>query len=119
MLAMTRAEKQKGKKVITIKSDEQVLLNAAQLIKDGNKQLAVAKKQVDNAKEAVAKWLKENRNIDIEQLPINEVVNVGGVLLINIGSQNKFDEAAFAMENPELYAEFKRDRATRQFKPLV
>jgi hypothetical protein len=103
----------------TIKSDEQSLKDAAQMIKDGNAMFGVAKKKTEAGKEIVSRWLKDNRGIDLETLPIGEILNLDGVVLIEIGKQTRFDEARFAQERAEDHAAYMRDNPVRKFKPLV
>jgi hypothetical protein len=106
----------------TVKPNEEEaasLKKAASMLKVSNELLASAKKSVEAAKEQIAGWLKTNREIDIELLPIGEFVNVDGVCLIERGKQNKFDEKGFLIAQPALHAEFKKDFAMTKYKVLV
>jgi len=94
-------------------------ITAAKLLKQSNSLVASATKQVEAAKEAIAAILKENREIDISTLKIGEMVQIKDVLLLEIGSQNKFAEKVFMLAEPEKYQAFKRDFAIKKFKSLV
>ena len=64
-----------------------------------------------------ADFLKSERNIDIDALPIGEMVNVNnGALVVEIGAQNRFDEKAFAVQYPELHKKFIRAIPVKKFK---
>lgn len=99
--------------------DLEKLQAAAKLLKEANKFFAIAKKNSESAKAAISEWLKANRQLDIETLKIGEMVMVESVCLIEIGSQNKFDEKAFLLAEPELHQKFKKDFSFTKFKSLV
>lgn len=103
----------------TVKSDEQSLRDAAQMIKEGNAAAAEAEKKVDAGKEILCRWLKEKREIDINTLSIGEMVLIENVCLVEIGSMMKFDEKGFLAAQPTLYAQYKRALKTKKFKALV
>jgi hypothetical protein len=108
--------------VKTVKPNEQEsaeLQKAARLLKVSNELLASAKKEADAAKELLAKWLKEKRDIDVEVLLIGEIVNIDGVCLIKKGKQNKFDVNGFMVAQPALHAEFKKDFPITKYEVLV
>ena len=86
-------------------------LRAARLLE------AQAEKETDAAKHAIAHWLKEQRGVDIETLPIGEFINIEGVAVIEIGKRNKFDEKSFILSHPKLHAEFKKDFPIQYYKP--
>jgi hypothetical protein len=94
-------------------------VNAAKLLKLNNSLLADATKQVETAKKAIAEILKDYRGIEVETLPIGEMVMIEGVLLLKINSQNKFDSKQFALDNPVEFAKYKKDFATKRFDSLV
>lgn len=106
----------------TVKPNEEeavTLKKAARMIRISNELMASAKKAVEAAKEQIAGWLKTNREIDIESLPIGEMVNVDGVCLIERGKQNKFDEKGFLVAQPAVHAEFKKDFPITKYKVLA
>lgn len=90
-----------------------ILLNAA------NKSIAAAEKTRESSKAEIAQWLKENRQLELDTLPIGEFVNIEGVCLIERGKMNKFDEKAFIFAHAELHSQFKKDVAVTRFKPTV
>ncbi len=102
----------------TIKSDAPLLLAAAHQLKLANAALAKAKKSGDRAKEILTAWLKDERSLDLNTLLIGDIVNIDGICLIEIASQNRFDETAFATMHPEIHASFKTEKPVRKFKPL-
>ena len=95
------------------------LYTAAANIKAANAMISAAKKLGESGKQAIADWLRTERDTDIEVLPIGELVNIEGICLIEIGSMNKFDEASFQLADPEQHAKFKRDIPVKKFKPLT
>src|SRR4051794_27131416 len=106
----------------TVKPNEEEaagLKQAARLLKVANELLASAKKEAEAAKEQLAKWLKEKREIDLEVLAIGEFVNIDGVCLIEKGKQNKFDEKGFLVAQPALHGQFKKDFPITKYKVLV
>jgi hypothetical protein len=92
---------------------------AAILLKAAYKTISQAGKTIDAAKADIAQWLKANRDIDLETLPIGEMVNVEGVCLIERAKQNKFDEGAFFLKHADLHTQFKKDFPITKFKVLV
>jgi hypothetical protein len=92
---------------------------AAAKLKAANATMAEAKKSADAAKQHISDWLGTFRKVDIDALKIGERVLISEVVMVSIGKQNKFDAKAFEMEEPKLFAQFKRDFATKQFEPLV
>lgn len=103
----------------TFKTNDVALVNAAQQIKQGNAILVLVKKQVDASKTAIEAWLKENRQVDIAALPIGEMVNIDGVCLIEVGKQSRLDQAALQLEQPEVFAKYRKEFPCLKFKPLV
>lgn len=95
------------------------LKGAARLLKAANEALAIAKKQSETAKEAICTWLKEARAIEIETLPIGEMIILEGVCVIERSSQNRFDEKGFMLAEPEAHARWKKDLPVNRYKPLV
>ena len=123
-LSVKQTPKAYGRKenVQTVKPNPQndsVLRQAAVMLKNANAALSSAKKQADAAKTTIAAWLLENRQINVDTLPIGEIVNIDGVALIEIGKQNRFDQKAFALAQPTLTLEFTREFPTVKVKPLV
>lgn len=105
--------------MLTFKTTDNMLKQAAQMIKDGNAKLSEGKKQSDAGKAMIEQWLKDNRQCDISSLPIGELVNIETVCLIEVGKQNRLDQKAMQLEAPELFAKYQREFATVKFKPLV
>jgi hypothetical protein len=105
--------------VKTIKSDAPSLRAAAQMIKDGNELLAQAKEKVDAGKQIITRFCADERDINIETLPIGEVLNVADVVLIEIGRMRKFDEKKFSFDHPAEHEEYKSVFPVRKFKPLI
>jgi hypothetical protein len=102
----------------TFKTTDETLRRAADNIKLGNTQLAAAKKLVDTGKAAIADWLQRERDVNLDTLPIGELIAIDGICLIEIGKMNKFDEPAFQLAHPGQHAEFKRDFSVKKFKPI-
>ena len=103
----------------TFKANDDMLRQAAQMIKDGNAAMASGKKQSDAGKAMIAQWLKDNRQCDIANLPISEIVSIESVCLVEIGKQTRLDQKGMAVESPELFAKYQREFPTVKFKPLV
>lgn len=95
------------------------LQEVATNLKDANALLAIATKSVEASKKHLAEWLHETHGLGLDTLKIGEMVQIEGVILIEIGSMNKFDEKAFLLADPEQHARFKKDFAVKRFKPLV
>lgn len=95
------------------------LQKSAARLKTANRLFGVAKRESEAAKKHLSDWLREKRDLDIAVLPIGEFVSLEGVALIEIGKQNRFDEDAFVLAQPETYEQFKKDFPVRKFKPLV
>jgi hypothetical protein len=97
-----------------------IALQAASVaLRQANAVLAKAKESADAAKEAIINWLKSERSIDIETLPIGEIVMIEDVVIIKITSQNRFDEKAFLLADPAIHAKWKKDMPVRKFDPLA
>jgi hypothetical protein len=99
--------------------DETKLREAAKKLKQSNALLAIGKKGADAAKECIEGWLKQERKFDVATLEIGDIVNIEGIVLIEVGKQNKFDEKAFLLAQPSLHEEWKRDMPVRKFKALI
>jgi hypothetical protein len=95
------------------------LKGITETLRDANKKMAEAKKAVEASKEMLSKCLLEERGVILDELPIKEMVHIEGVVMIEIGSQNKFDQSSFMIAEPELFAKWKRDIPVIRFKPLV
>ena len=94
------------------------LQQAAAVLKAANEIMASAEKSAKAAKFRIAEWLKKERSIELETLPIGEIVNVDLVCLIERGKMNKFDEKSFSLAHAVLHAEFKKDLPVTRWKPL-
>jgi hypothetical protein len=103
----------------TFKANDETLVQAAKMIKDGNAKLAEGKKQSDAGKAMIEGWLKDARQCDLATLAIGEIVNIESVCLVEIGKQTRFNEKRFAVEQPETFASYREEMAIRKFKPLV
>jgi hypothetical protein len=103
----------------TFKTNNETLLQAAQMIKDGNAKLAEGKKQSDAGKAMIETWLADNRQCTLASLPIGELVNIESVCLVEIGKQNRFNEKRFAVEHPETFAAYREEMRLTKYKPLV
>lgn len=95
------------------------MIDAAKRLKAANAAIAAANKEVETCKAHIAGWLKDNRGLTLDTLDIGEIVQIDGVVMIERAKQNKFDEKAFAMAQPEVYAANKRDFPMNKFKALV
>lgn len=95
------------------------LESAVRNLKAANAALAANKKTADNAKATIARILKEQRQLEIETLPIGELVCVNSFLIIEIGKQNKFDAAQFQLDEPALYEGYKKDFPCVKYKALI
>lgn len=100
-------------------ADLEKLQKAAKLLKKSNALFAIAKKDSDAAKSEISDWLKAERQIEIETLPIGEFVHVENVCMIERGKQNKFDEKGFLIAEPKLHADWKKDLPITKYKALV
>lgn len=105
--------------MINLKVADKALLQAVKQLKEANKQLAFAKKDADNAKTIIQSRIKELRDIDIATLKIGDSVHVEKMVLVEIGSQFRFDVAAFQIANPELHAKYVKDFTTIKYKALI
>lgn len=103
----------------TYKIENTELESAVRNLKQANLAQSAAKKTADNAKATIARILKDARDVELTSLPIGEIVSINNCLLIEIGKQNRFDEATFQAKHPALYSEFKRDFAIIKYKPLI
>lgn len=103
----------------TYKIENTELESAVRNLKQANLAQSTAKKTADNAKATIARILKDSRDVELANLPIGEIISVNNCLLIEIGKQNRFDEATFQVKHSTLYSEFKRDFATIKYKPLI
>lgn len=99
--------------------DAAMLKDAASKLKAANAAIAAANKQVEASKQAIAQWLKDNRDTDIDALTIGEFVQIDGIVMIERAKQNKFDEKAFLLEQPAQHAAYKRDFPMNKFKSLI
>ncbi|HEV2210839.1 MAG TPA: hypothetical protein VG167_18860 [Verrucomicrobiae bacterium] len=95
------------------------LQKAAISLDRANDAMAEAKRASEAAKETIAKWLRDKREVDIDKLPIGELVHIDDVVMIEIARMRKFDSTLFHSEKPELYQQYQRDLAVKKFKPLV
>ncbi len=95
------------------------LRDAAKSLATGNKMLSDGKKSSDAGKAGIAAWLVSARGCHIDTLPLGEIVHVEGVAMVEIASQSRFDEKAFALAHPDLHATFIRPLRITKYKPLV
>ena len=107
------------RKFIPAESELQSLKEKADCLKKFNAVQAETKKTIEATKAFFAKWLKDNRGLDLETLPIGEIVVIEGVVMIEMGKMDKFDEKAFLLEHADLHATFKRPLPVTKYKPLV
>lgn len=81
-----------------------------------------AKKAYEITKTLIAKWLKENRGIDVSALKAGETVliqeNGQDLIRITIGEQNRVILEELA-KYPDIEAAVRKDMPTRTFKALV
>ena len=103
----------------SFKIEDDQLKQACHSLKEANAQLSSATKTASGAKKIIQQRLYELREINLEVLPIGEIVSVEKLLLIEIGKQNRFDESQFEIDDPETYAKYKKDFPCKKFKPLV
>ena len=104
-------------KVLKIEDDQ--LKQACQNLKEANEALGRANKTAKGAKAIIEKKLYELRELNLETVPIGEIVTVEKLLLIEIGKQNRFDDEQFELDHPELYQSYKKDFRCKKFKPLL
>jgi hypothetical protein len=95
------------------------LKSVALTLKVANEDMARATKAADAAKDHLVKWLKDNRGVDVPSLPIGELIQIEGVVLVEIAKMNKLDESALLLAEPAIHARWKRDLPVRKFKALV
>ncbi len=78
-----------------------------------NAAIATNTKVVDSVKNQLSELLKRERDIDIPNLAVGDLINVtvGGedVLRIDRGSQSRIDQKALQVAHPELVNEFTRN----------
>lgn len=103
----------------TIKTDDPAIEQAARSLKSANAMFGEAKKKSEAAKEMITRWLKDNRGVELESMAIGEMVQIEGIILIEVTKQNRFDEAAFSLDHPQLHADYHREKPIKKFKPLV
>ena len=106
-----------------IKSDGSAdLTTRAKLLAEHAKVKSAAEKSYEITKSLLSQWLLENRQIDVERLPIGETVliqeNGKDILRISVGAQNRVILEELA-KFPEVEKEVRRDMPTRTFKSLV
>lgn len=94
------------------------LKEAAARLQAANASLGKAKKEADSAKATIQDWLTKERNVKLETLKIGDMISIEDVVLIVIGKNNRFDEKGFLASHPLLHAEFKKDFARLEFKPI-
>lgn len=95
------------------------LKDAAGLLKRSNALAAAAAKAVEAAKRQLAKWLKEQRGVELESLVVGDVVQIDNVCLIEVTGQKRFDQASFRLAQPEMFEEWEKETAVKKFKPLL
>ena len=88
-------------------------------LKEANAVKGKSDKLVEASKAALSKWLLDERKLDIQTLQIGDMVQIEGVVLIEISAMSKFDEKGFLIAQPVLHAEYKKDLLVKKFKPLV
>jgi hypothetical protein len=103
----------------SFKIDDADLTKACANLRKANTTLAEAGKTAEASKTIIRSRLKELRGVDVGTLPIGEIVSVEGLLLVEIGKQNRFDEKQFALDKPALHGEYKKDMPCVKFKPLA
>lgn len=98
---------------------ELALLQSEVLILEAaNAALAKAKKQVEQAKENLCRWLSEKRGVSVESLGIGEMVLIEGAVILEIGKMDKLDEPGLRQKQPEIYAQFLKPIKVKKFKAL-
>lgn len=100
-------------------ADLEKLQKAAKLLKKSNALYAIGKQGAEAAKAEISDWLKVNRKIDLDALPIGDFVNVEKVCMIERSKQNKFDEKSFLVDQPQLHEQYKRDHPITKFKAQI
>jgi hypothetical protein len=105
----------------TVRPDQDDLPNLqglAKRLKKANGLMAFAIKERDITKAGLSDWLKQKRNIDTEVLAIGEMINIEGVVLLEVAKQNRFDEKGFGAAEPKLHEAYKKEFPMLKFKPL-
>jgi hypothetical protein len=99
--------------------DMRMLRSIAMALRDNNHRLAEYGKAADAAKKQLAKWLKENRECDVETLVVGDIVQIEDVVMIEVSGQMKFDQSGFRLAEPASFEKWQKEMAIRKFKPLV
>jgi hypothetical protein len=100
-------------------SELPVLQHLSKSMAEANAAKAKADKIVESSKEGLAKWLLEQRDINIETLQIGDMVMIENVVLIEIGKQERFDEKGFLVSEPALHAQWVKPRPVKKFKSIA
>ena len=106
-------------KFIPNEPDLIALKQAASLLKAANSAAAAAKKSQEAAKEQIAGWLKSNRNLNLDDLPIGDLVIIEGAIAVKIGKRESFDQKGFSLAEGDLFAKWTRPFPVKNFDPLV
>ena len=95
------------------------LQEAAKLLKKSKAEISASERTKEAAEKALYDWLNKERGLDVATLEIGDFVNIDGVLILEIGSMNKFDQQRFQIEHPDLFNKFKRDVPVKRPKPIA
>lgn len=91
--------------------------DAANNIKRGNQLESEGKKLKEIGKAFIDEFLKKARSLNLDALPIGEIISINsGEFVVVIGAQNRFDVNSFALKYPELYKDFTKPFAIKNYK---
>ena len=92
-----------------------VILAIARELRDANKAVASAKKNVDDCKENLRRFLADEKSVKLEYCATGEMISLGGLVTIQIAVQSRFDSTGFRLAQPKLFAEFTKDCRMEKF----
>ncbi len=109
--------------MLTFKATDSRLIDCAHQIKQGNAMISKGKKMSDSGKEFVTKWLLNERDLDVESLPIDStiLIQVDGLdtLRLTVKGQNRLDVKWLQLDAPLVAAKYTKENPTVYFDSLL
>lgn len=94
----------------------ETLSAAAAQLKKANHLASEAKQASDSAKKVISDWLEEKRAINLDALPIGEIIHIEDIVQVKISSQRRLDTETLHAEQPATYQQYLRDTRVKKFE---
>jgi hypothetical protein len=97
----------------------EILKGFARTLRDARTAKSKAEKAEEASKDALAKWLKENRDYEVSAMRLGDVVFIEDVVMIEVNPRRKFDEQELLAADPDTHEQWMRTKGCTYFRPRL